>query len=138
MRRIFGGEVIAGEKVKRRAVIDSGTVRREKVQWPWGILVSILTRNESVVDGSLWLSNCSCTKIVVNIGPKWRSCHARVTSSKRIHEASPSNISSISCSSGSSYGSFSIIQISWIRGEIQEKERKCRRIRDRALVHTLK
>lgn len=32
MRRIFGGEVIAGEKVKRRAVIDSGTVRREKVQ----------------------------------------------------------------------------------------------------------
>lgn len=43
----------SGEKVKRRAVIDSGTVRREKVQWPWGILVPILTRNESVVDGSL-------------------------------------------------------------------------------------
>lgn len=31
-RRVFAGEVIAGEKVKRRAVIDSGTVRREKVQ----------------------------------------------------------------------------------------------------------
>lgn len=52
-RRVFAGEVIAGEKVKRRAVIDSGTVRREKVQWPWGILVPILTRNESVVDGFL-------------------------------------------------------------------------------------
>lgn len=33
-RRVFAGkvEVFAGEKVKRRAVIDSGTVRREKVQ----------------------------------------------------------------------------------------------------------
>ena len=31
-RKTRRGEVIAGEKVKRRAVIDSGTVRREKVQ----------------------------------------------------------------------------------------------------------